>query len=419
MRNEKREVRHEMVASGLIVGAVALAACGGPSAGGGWSTEREVLPSGTVQVTHRGPGEPTPTWTLTEELRVGALEGGQPASFGALKGLVVFADGGFAVLETQAQEIRVFGQDGSHQATFGRRGEGPGEFVDANGLMVDPHGQIWATDPRTGRVSVFERETGLVETLRFMSRGYGWIWRGTMLDDGRVLLPSTSRGETRRRIMVIYDSTMTVVDSVFLDAEGPELSNDPNDDEGAFVRESGAGFSMMSVPFFPHPIHKTGSSGFQIVASGWEAGYRLARFVPGGDTTLVIRMTRSPVLVSEAERDRAIADVVEFLGGEQLDLGRIPTTKPPVNNVLTSVEGNFWVNVPAATGGSMFDVFSPEGDYLGTVDPRGVEVQDLEDEPEEANFSGQSFEHVENDTFWAVVTDALGVPWVIRARIES
>ena len=194
-----------------------------------WSTIRETLPSGAVLVTNTPSTDPSPTLMLVEELRVGTLEGGRPESFGALKGLVALPGGGFAVLESQAQEIRVFGADGSHVATHGRLGEGPGEFVDATGLMLDPRGRIWAADPRAGRMSVFDPAEGFLESFRYTYLVRGFIWGGTMTDRGHILKPSMSGDDYSGELLRVYDSTMTQIDSIFL-VEG---------DEGRGIRSRG------------------------------------------------------------------------------------------------------------------------------------------------------------------------------------
>ena len=74
-----------------------------PGSAGGVTT-RETLPSGIERVTNVLPDDPSPTWTLVEELRVGSVDGDGPDVFGELRGLVVLPDGGFAVLDSQAQE---------------------------------------------------------------------------------------------------------------------------------------------------------------------------------------------------------------------------------------------------------------------------------------------------------------------------
>ena len=110
---------------------------------------------------HEHPGgERIPTWTLVEELRVGSLEGTGPDAFAYLKGLVALDGGGFSLLDSLVQELRVFGPDGSHVATHGGEGQGPGEFVDANGLMPGPNGSLFALQIRE-----------VLEDLRFRHPG--------------------------------------------------------------------------------------------------------------------------------------------------------------------------------------------------------------------------------------------------------
>ena len=164
----------------LLAGAwLAVAGCGDSEDRSDWTTLQDTLPSGTVHVTNIPAANASPTWTLVEELRVGTLEGTGPDAFAYLKGLVALDDGGFAVLDSQIQELRVFGPDGAHMATHGGKGQGPGEFADANGLMLGPNGRIWVPDGRNGRMSVFDPEDGFIESFSVRGRvlRLGVEWR--------------------------------------------------------------------------------------------------------------------------------------------------------------------------------------------------------------------------------------------------
>lgn len=394
----------------LLAGiATATSACEDFDSPSNWSTVRETLPSGAVVVTNTPSTDPAPTLTLVEELRVGALEGGLPESFGALKGLVALQGGGFAVLESQAQELRVFGADGSHVATHGRGGEGPGEFVDATGLMLDPGGRIWVADPRGQRMSVFDPVEGFLESFRFRYLRRGFIWGGTMTDDGHVLKPSISGDDYSGSLLRVYDSTMTQVDSIFLVEEGEAEEYDPEDSPGAFYIETAGGFSLFRIPYYPGGDSHIDRGGTIWAGTGSDPGYRLARYVPGGDTTLIVVTERPPVPVTPAERDSVINQIRESLGergaADELDWSRIPDVKPSLETIFTSAEGNVWVGIPKLSGGTDYDVLSSDGSYLGTVTTGTLDVLDWLPPI------------VMGDTLLAVVTDELGVPYVVRARI--
>ena len=394
----------------LLAGIVAVsAACEDTGPVSDWGTVRETLPSGGVVVTNTPSADPSPTLMLVEELRVGTLEGGRPDSFGALKGLVALPGGGFAVLEAQAQEIRVFGADGSHVATHGHRGEGPGEFVDATGLMLDPRGRIWAADPRAGRMSVFDPAEGFLESFRYSYVVRGFVWGGTMTDDGHILKPSTPGDDYSGSLLRVYDSTMTQIDSIFLVEEDVEEEYDPEDSPGAFYFETGAGYGLYGIPYYPGGITHINRNGEVWTGSVSDPGYRIGKSVPGGDTTLIVVTERPPVPVTPAERDSVIAQLRENLRASgvttEMDWSRIPEVKPSLEDIFTSADGTLWVGIPNLSGGTDYDVLSPDGSYLGTVATGTLNVLDW--------FPPI----VVGDTFLAVVTDELDVPYVVRARI--
>ena len=394
----------------LLAGiATATSACEDFDSPSNWSTVRETLPSGAVLVTNTPSTDPAPTLTLVEELRVGALEGGLPESFGALKGLVALPGGGFAVLESQAQELRVFGADGSHVATHGRGGEGPGEFVDATGLMLDPGGRIWVADPRGQRMSVFDPVEGLLEAFRYEYMIRGFIWTGTMTDSGHILKPSMSR-QNFRPMLRVYDSTMTQIDSVLSAEEGEEEDYDPRDSPSSFYYETPeGGYGLRAIPYHPGGASHIDRSGERWAERVSESGYRIGKHAPGGDTTLIVVTERPPVPVTPAERDSVIAGIRENLQESgvttEMDWSRIPDVKPSLETIFTSAEGNVWVGIPNLSGGTDYDVLSSDGSYLGTVAAGTLGVYRWLPPV------------VVGDTFLAVVTDEFAVPYVVRARI--
>ena len=361
----------------------------------GWASVRETLPGGVVHVTHTPPAEPATTWTLVEEMRVGTVEGGRPDSFGELKGLVLLSGGGFAVFDSQSQEIRVFGPDGSHLATHGRRGEGPGEFIDANGLMLDPQGRLWVPDSRLTRMSVFDPGAGFVESCRFISFVRGWVWKGRMTGDGRIVKHDGS-------MLRIFDGTMSQVDSILLPSESDE-EYDPNDDPSSFE-------GMVAVPFYASSADQIGRNADMWSAEPAASHYRIVRWKPGADTTLIVTVERPPVPVTAAERDSAIADIRESLAQfrgitREMDWSKIPATRPPVRSLFESADGNLWVLVPSVDGVATYDVLGPDGGYLGTASAPDLEPVPWLDPV------------VQGDAWWGIVTDELDVHYVVRARI--
>ena len=395
----------------LVAVFCAIGGCGDAPSTHGWTTVRDTLPPGIVRVANIPPADVSPTWTLVGELRVGTVEGDGPDAFAYLKGLVVLDDGRFAVLDSQVQELRVFAPDGAHLATHGRRGEGPGEFADANGLMLDPEGRIWVPDTRNGRMSVFDPEEGFLESFPFADANFNWIWNGAMVDGGRIFRPWSGGNQ---RLVRVYDRTMTLVDSLPLQNIGPEDEEyDPSSRPGAFYQEVGSGYMMYGIPFYPPEIRYIDPRGAFWSTREGDPAYRIKRWHPGGDTTLVVEARRPPVAVPPVERDSvidAMRQMLSNMGVGEWDWSRVPTVKPAVEGITQSAEGNLWVRTPSGGDGVLFDVYSGDGAYLGTAS-LGPSLG-----------SGLSlFEQVDpvvrGDLVWLILTDELDVPYVVRTRI--
>ena len=228
--------RRSWRSSGLIA-IVASLACQPSGPASDWSTARETLPSGAVLVTNTPSADASPTLMLVEELRVGSLDGARPESFAALKGLVALSGGGFAVLDSQAQEIRVRGRRVT-RTTHGRPGEGPGEFVDATGLMLDPRGRIWAADvARACRCSI--RSMGSWSPFATNT------WCGGLSGRAQRSRPHPEPSMSRQGLSTDAASLRfddDAVDSIFSAEEDEGGRPDPEDSPGAFYSKGlGAG----------------------------------------------------------------------------------------------------------------------------------------------------------------------------------
>lgn len=394
----------------LLPLAFLLSACGVSEDSGEWTVAVDTLPGGAVRVVNVPPtGGTHATWRLVEELRIGALEAAGPAAFGLLKGLAVLDDGRIAVLDAQAQELRLFGPDGRYLATFGGEGDGPGELRGAFGLMRDPEGRLWVPDFRNGRISVYRPERGYERShpMRLLRRGF--VWDGAILEDGRIVRPSVTMDAERRPLLRVFDDTWTQVDSVILPPPAPR---DPEDPPGSFYWEAPDGSSRgyMVVPFYADAAPALDPRGVVWSTAEGDPAYRIFRWTPGGDTTLVIETRRPPVPVGEAERDSAIDAIRERLmeraAPGALDPSKIPRVKPAVRSLFVSEDGRLWVRITHADREVplVYDIYERDGrragGAIGSVNP---------------------FEWVNpvvrGDRWWAIVTDDLGVHYVVRARL--
>jgi hypothetical protein len=380
-------------------------ACDRPSADRRWTVEVDTLPNGAVHVVnHPNATASDSSWTLQEELRIGAVDEDGPLSFGQIKGIAVAQDGRIAVLDAHAQEIRVFDAAGKHLITHGRQGGGPGEFAGAWGLMHGPDGNLWVPDFTNARMSVVDFAKGFVSSFPMQVRRWGWVWDGAMTQDGRILQPSTTTTVRPKNILLIYDAGMTVVDS--LPMPGPEPV-DAQDSPWAFhIKGKGNSDTFIGIPFQPAPQQWIDADG-SVWSSAGDGSYRVTHWKPGGDTTLVIETIRPQVPVSAAERDSVIGDLRERFreyGAPDADWSRIPNTKPAIIRMFSGNDGRLWVQTASADSLRRFDVYDRTGRITSTAKTR-------------LRLNRWVTPVVRGDSLWAVAVDEMDVQYVVRARI--
>lgn len=391
----------------LVAGLAAWGACAPSEGGPTWEGRIDTLPSGTVAV--QNPSEPIWTeetaWRVIEELRIGSVQEEGPDLFGQVRSLAVDPLARIYVVEAQSQEIRVFGSDGRHVRTIGRKGGGPGEFQRALHAAFGPDGRLWVADPANGRVSVMDTTGSLVDSHP-MPGGFVLIpWRGGFDDRGRYYLPVPRPSEEAFALgLVRYDVAR---DTGLVPLDTLPSPRDPVERERFEHRSGGGGFMIASVPYAPAFRWRRSPSGtFWGLFTG---NYRLVELSPGGDTLRTVTRPFEPLPVTRADVEEAMEGLEWFTSqGGRVDRSAIPETKPGAEELFVDDEGNVWVFPVTERDeeGRVLDVFDPEGRWLGRVRLPFP----LSDGPVPL---------VRDGVLYGVTENELEVPFVVRARVEK
>jgi hypothetical protein len=161
------------------------------------------------------------------------------------------------------------------------------------------------------------------------------------------------------------------------------------------------------VPYYPRGGFHLDRTGEAWSAFAGDPSYRIARWTPGGDTTLIISTPRPPLAVTEAERDSAVDAILEGLsryGVRTLDASKIPNVKPAVLSLFNDDGGRLWVHTSSPDSLRRYDIYERDGGFVGTAATSLDIVSWLEPV-------------VRGDRFYALVTDELDVPFIVRARM--
>jgi hypothetical protein len=126
---------------------------------------------------------------LVHELTIGSENDTDETMIFEIRSVQVGAGGEIFVLDDKIHQVKVYGPDGRHLRTIGKKGQGPGELQSPSRMTMTADGNLCFLDSGNNRVSIFATDgTCLKEIpfagwrpIRFLpdSRGFGY---GDLLD---------------------------------------------------------------------------------------------------------------------------------------------------------------------------------------------------------------------------------------------
>lgn len=395
----------------LLLATLATCACG--DRGGSPVTELTIdtLADGSVLVSNplNGPWDSNPgtRWRLVETLRIGTAIGDGPDAFGNVISVTLDALDRLWIVDSQANEVRVFDRNGRFVRTIGGRGEGPAEFIGARGVGHGPNGEMWVEDGRLKRWEIFDTAGSRIAGQRYVTR-VGGEWRmGVFL--GHEWIENSDR-------FVYRGYRRDATGSLEPDGRVFKLPEEPPDPPQIEFARGGATFSFWA-PFSPLSQRILGPNLDIWWSDGLDKGgrYELRRIdLESGRTLLTVLRPYEPVAISEAARVAAVeAELDPVRGGhnptgaprpppEAMDL--VPRVYPPFEDFHLSRDGSLWVRRNLGDGVVGVDVFDREGRYLG--------------QPEvPAGFADMSVRLITGDRMYVIDSDEMGVDYVVRLEI--
>ena len=305
-------------------------------------------------------------WVLGAQpsLSIGSVAGGGADELFQVRDATRLGDGRIVIANSGSGELKVFNADGSHSATWGGRGEGPGEFAMGGPATVAlGAGDSLAVSDRIGqhRLSIFDTNGN---HGRDIAIGVGLSGVMDFLPSGRII----SRGSTHFNRMAVFETRDLVrleTDWSVLDVDGTlhaSLGRFPSGE--AYFSEDWGGDVH-------HRFERSakGAVWGDLVAIGVSDSYEIKAFAADGPLVRIVRRDWDPRTPTQAEYDQ-----------------RAPWGVPPVDaypafdEILVDRLGYLWVREYRMSDeeAAVWTVFDPEGRVQGMVEtPAGLNIFEI------------------------------------------
>jgi outer membrane protein assembly factor BamB len=278
---------------------------------------------------------------LEEDLSIGKIRTGEEDYFfSQIRGIAVDDSGNIYVLDSKEKHVLAFDEEGRCLTTFGRAGQGPGEFNSPLTLNMTRRGEIVVEDFRS-RLVYFSPEGEYTRNISMIKTGISRI---------------------------VIDSSGNILGLVIMrDKENPRYELQKFDPEMNFIHalDSTPTPSASSEGFNPFrgSIYYAFDKDDRVVC-GVPDRYEIKIFDTGGNLVKKIKRDYDPVEITEEEKKE-----VEKEMPPEIKLA-IPKYHIAFQWIMTDDEGRILVMTQerlSETEGYYYDVFDPEGRYCAKI----------------------------------------------------
>ena len=363
-------------------------------------------------------GQSPPQLRLTRELRIDAGEN-DLTQITPPGGMAVARNGTIVVSQNQDGAIRFFDASGKSLGSFGRKGQGPGEFQ-TTGRLSWAGDTLVVSDVSTRRYTLISSDRKLIRSLSWLSavtaparpgseapRLRASLPRAWYADGSMVLTvllatgsptPAWPGGEKAGTPIIRVDSTGALQKLI---AWSPRAQC-----EVAYDAGSGPGSGGLLIPFCHRPLEELSPDGSILVLLSKETerpAFRVTALRANGDTvfTTEIAFQAAPIpgrVVDSARATRARGTQAQRDAAAKM---LIPDTYPPFSRLIVGRDESTWIESFAAGGERFWYVLDNRGIVTGAASvPKNVQLM-----------------VVSRSAVWGVETDDDGLQHIVRFRV--
>jgi hypothetical protein len=355
-----------------------------------------------------------PALKLVRDLRIDAAE----VELSPITYMAVSPNGTIVVQQNQDGTVRFFDARGASLGTFGRKGQGPGEFTNA-GRLFWLGDTLVVSDIGTRRFTLIGADRKLVRTVP---------WATSVAAPGAPSSVAQQRVSQARfpyadgsQLGFSGFSEETPIPAwlgggkpaqVFLrvDASGVlqrVLGRLPASTNCNVVISANGGLELSRIPFCPLPMDEVAPDGARLVFAYVEQGasqdYHVVAIRSDADTIFERSITFRAQPIPRSVRDSiASAALRSPMPSRRATAERIPEFYPPLSRILAGRDATTWLELFSASGDRTWQMLDAKGNRSAKLTvPRNVDIK-----------------VASRDAIWATETDDDGLQHIVRYRVN-
>jgi hypothetical protein len=303
-----------------------------------------------------------------EELSIGVPEGDDNYMFGSSVIFNVDNQGNIYAMDWDNKHVKKFGSDGKHILTFGRAGQGPGEFRNPSGVRFTKNGTLYISENFGNKIMFFD-QNGIYLNQTILPANIFDIWItpvGTYLGNKQIAPQYVGQGAVEN-FVIIFDSRFQPI---------LELHKDTFSFPDRSLSQAQAQAEITS-EFLARPSAEAVMGEDGRIYFGCSDKYSIDAFAPEGKKLFTIIRDVKPIPYEKKdinfylkmfEENMISLSKSATLTKEYLRLIRFPKYKPFFRNLIPMEEGRLAVVVDVEGYTSTWlDIFDPGGRFLDRI----------------------------------------------------
>ena len=355
-----------------------------------------------------------PTLKLVRDLRIDAAE----VELSPITYMGVSPNGTIVVQQIQDGTVRFFDAKGASLGTFGRKGQGPGEFTSA-GRVFWAGDTLIVSDIGTRRFTLVGADRKLVRTVPWAQSVAPPTGTASGVAAQRVSQARFPYADGSQLVISNFSEESPVPSwlgggkpgalYLHIDASGQllhVLGWMPSSSDCSVAVSTNGGFELSRIPFCPLPMDDVAPDGSRALLAYVEQGtsqeYRVASIRSNGDPAFARSISYRPQPIPRNVRDSvSVAALRSPMPSRRATAERIPEFYPPLSRILAGRDATTWLELFSASGDRTWQMLDEKGSLSAKLTvPRNVEIK-----------------VASRDAIWATETDDDGLQHIVRFRL--